>query len=69
MLFTHLAALVLGAALTLIILLFKKDGTLHINTSDPNKDVYSFEFLTPLNNIWQRKLIVFSVKVDDKKAQ
>lgn len=39
-----------------------KDGTLVINTSDPNKDVYSMEFNYPLNRIDDRKIFVFDVR-------
>lgn len=39
-----------------------KDGTLIINTSDPNKDIYSMEFNYPLNRIDDRKIFVFDVR-------
>ena len=39
-----------------------KDGTLVINTSDPNKDIYSMEFNYPLNRIDDRKIFVFDVR-------
>ena len=39
-----------------------KDWTLIINTSDPNKDIYSMEFNYPLNRIDDRKIFVFDVR-------
>ena len=62
---SHLAMVLLGAVLTLIVIFRKRNGTLHINIVNPNKDVYSFEFLTPLNDLWKSKILVFTVKVDD----
>lgn len=61
---THLATFAFGILVTFVFVYHGRDGTLRINTYDPEKDVYSFEFKTPLNDIWRRKTIVFDVKVD-----
>lgn len=60
---------VLGMLITVLILSYKKDapdGTFRINTFDPDKDVYSLEFETPLNEVANKKSIVFKVEVESK---
>lgn len=42
----------------------KKAGTLVINTTNPDKDVYSLNFDIPLGEIPKRKRIVFDVKIE-----
>lgn len=61
MLIIFLLGLITGGCLMLICM--KKDGTLVINTYDPDKDVYSFEFKTPLNEIAAKRMIHFDVEV------
>ena len=39
------------------------DGVLKVDTRDPNKDAYSLELTTPLDDIPNRKIVVFSVEV------
>ena len=42
----------------------KRAGTLVINTTNPDKDVYSLNFDIPLGEIPKRKKIVFDVKIE-----
>ena len=42
----------------------KRAGTLVINTTNPDKDVYSLNFDIPLGEIPKRKRIVFDVKIE-----
>lgn len=42
----------------------KYDGIFHINTSDPNKDVFRLEVGIPIGSIYGKKYIVFKVKKD-----
>ena len=59
-----IGAFLLGLAIPLFVV--KVNGILHINTYDSNKDVYSFELFTPLNEIPRRKFLVFKVKIDEE---
>ena len=63
---THMLMVALGIVLTLVVIHAKRDGTLHINTYDPDTDVYSFEFDIPIDQIGNRHMIVFNVKVDSQ---
>ena len=47
-----------------LILKPKKAGTLVINTTNPDKDVYSLNFDIPLGEIPKKKRIVFDVKIE-----
>lgn len=39
------------------------DGVLKVDTRDPNKDAYSLELTTPLDDIPNRRIVMFSVEV------
>lgn len=47
-----------------LILKPKRAGTFVINTSNPDKDVYSLNFDIPLGEIPKKKRIVFDVKIE-----
>lgn len=47
-----------------LILKPKKAGTLVINTTNPDKDVYSLNFDIPLGEIPKKRRIVFDVKIE-----
>ncbi len=42
----------------------KRAGTFVINTTNPDKDVYSLNFDIPLGDIPKKKRIVFDVKIE-----
>ena len=68
---TQLLTLVLGAYIFGILIgvviskLFqKKDGELVIDLSNPNKDLYQLRFETPLDELPNRKKVIFKIKVE-----
>ena len=66
---SYLVVFLLGVLTTVLILSFKKkspDGTLRINTYDPDKDVYLLELDTPLNEVATKSTIMFKVVIDSK---
>ena len=44
---------------------YKGDGTLHIDTSDPTKDLYSLDFETMLDDIPKKKQVTLMVDAKD----
>lgn len=66
--FLFIAGCCLGIIIGMVIifLITKMDGTLKINTYDPDKDVYSFEFTTPLNEITRKNKLHFKVEIVSK---
>lgn len=65
---THFLAFAIGGAIAILITnnVTKPDGIFKINTYDPDKDVYSLEFSTPLNEIPNKKDLVFKVEIEGK---
>lgn len=52
----------LGAVLGVSAVKYTGDGVLHIDTSDPVTDKWSFDATSPLNEIQEKKTVVFQVK-------
>ena len=42
----------------------KKVGCIRINTSDPEKDIYSFELEVPFGELDKRKKVLFTIVKD-----
>lgn len=40
----------------------KPDGIFHVNTTDPNKDVFTLELICPLGAIPNKKQLIFRVQ-------
>lgn len=57
----------LGALLHISSAKFPGDGTLNIDTSDPEKDTYHLDVTTPLEVLPNKKVVVLRVATDDKK--
>lgn len=51
----------LGALLQIQSKTYKGDGTLNIDTSDPEKDVYSLDVTTDLSDLPNKKTVTFTV--------
>ncbi len=45
---------------------YKGDGTMVVNTTDPEKDVYRFEFDGNVAELADKKTVTFVVKPEDK---
>jgi len=60
------AIVILAANLILLAAIFKRrkriDGTIVVNTKDPNKDVYTLRLGIPFGEIKPGRLMVFDVK-------
>lgn len=62
--FCTIAGLVIG----IFLMHSKPDGILKINTSDPEKDVYSFELLIPLDDLKDRTKISLTVESQNNQS-
>ncbi len=58
--------LIIGVFLGALITRPDPDGILHVNTQDPEKDLYTFEITIPLDEIANRKIL--AIKVDATKS-
>lgn len=58
----------LGALLGISATKYAGDGTMYIDESDPNKDVYSLELDIPIDEMASRKTISFKVGKEVKKG-
>ena len=56
----------LGVLLGISAKSYAGDGTLHIDTSNPNKDTYRFEISTPLEDIPGKKTVTFNIDSDQR---
>lgn len=56
----------LGVLLGISAKSYQGDGTLHIDTSNPNKDTYRFEINTPLEDIPGKKTVTFNIDSEQK---
>lgn len=54
--------LFLGAILGISSANYKGDGTMIVNTDDPEKDVYTLEYDGDLNDIAEKKSVTFKIK-------
>lgn len=57
----------LGTLLQISSATYSGDGTLKIDTSDPEKDTYHLDVTTPLEMLPQKKVVLLKVATDDKK--
>lgn len=51
----------LGACLHISTASYKGDGVLNIDTSDPNTDKYSLDFITALDQVNEKKSVILKV--------
>ena len=48
---------------------YQGDGTIEVNTTDPNKDVYTLNYNGDLNEIASKKSVTFMVANPDEKKE
>lgn len=52
----------LGACLHISTKSYAGDGTMHVDTTDPEVDKYSLDFSTPLNDVMNKKSVTLMIE-------
>lgn len=47
----------------------KPDGIFHVNTTDPDKDVFTLELLCPLATLPEKKQLIFKVQNESSQEK
>ena len=61
--FACFLCMLLGLVIGVMMMRSKPDGSMVVDTSDPEKDTYSMELNIPIEDIKQKKRLCFDVKI------